>query len=254
MPPDAARQFDLEPERYAAMINWPKRLAFEEPFYRALFASVGVQRVLDVACGTGHHAQMFHSWGLDVEAADASPEMLAYARRTHGAGEKLNWVQRSFAEPPTSGPFDAAICVGNSLALAADLAGVQRVLSTMLAALRPGGVGVVQNMNLWRLADGELQWQKNAPFRTNGAAGLLIKGVRRAGDHGLVELIQVETAQGELTAHTRSAQFFGLRAADLRTAAVAAGALNVEVFGTYDRSPYDESSSPDLLASFRRPD
>ena len=34
------------------------------PFYRDLFAEAGVRTVLDTACGTGHHAEMFHSWGL----------------------------------------------------------------------------------------------------------------------------------------------------------------------------------------------
>ena len=47
---------------YEAMVDWPKRLANEEPFYRRLFARIGARRVLDAACGTGHHASMFHAW------------------------------------------------------------------------------------------------------------------------------------------------------------------------------------------------
>jgi SAM-dependent methyltransferase len=65
---------------YEAMIDWPNRLAHEERFYRRLFERVGVRSVVDVACGTGHHAAMFHSWGLRVEGADISPAMIECAR------------------------------------------------------------------------------------------------------------------------------------------------------------------------------
>ena len=57
---------------YEAMIDWPKRLAREEPFYRRWFERCGARSVLDVACGTGHHGAMFHRWGLRVEGADLS--------------------------------------------------------------------------------------------------------------------------------------------------------------------------------------
>ena len=66
---------------YEAMIDWQKRLASEGPFYRRLFDRVGVHSVLDVACGTGRHAAMFHSWGLRVEGADISANMIERARR-----------------------------------------------------------------------------------------------------------------------------------------------------------------------------
>ena len=69
---------------YEAMIDWPKRLAAEEPFYRRWFQQAGVKRVVDVACGTGHHAAMFHGWGLDVEGADLSPAMIERARAGFG--------------------------------------------------------------------------------------------------------------------------------------------------------------------------
>jgi ubiquinone/menaquinone biosynthesis C-methylase UbiE len=49
------------------MIDWPKRLANESPFFHHLFDQSNVRRVADVACGTGRHADMFRSWGLEVQ-------------------------------------------------------------------------------------------------------------------------------------------------------------------------------------------
>ena len=118
--------FDDLADIYEAMIDWPKRLAHEGPFYRRLFDRLGVASVVDVACGTGHHAAMFHDWGLRVEGADLSPAMIERARQTFGEPPGLRWVVRGFDEPiAPAEPFDAAVCVGNSLALAPDVATVQ---------------------------------------------------------------------------------------------------------------------------------
>src|SRR5512136_150671 len=92
---------------YEAMIDWPKRLAHEEPFYRRLFDRLGVRSVIDVACGTGHHATMFHSWGLRVEASDLSPTMIERALSSFGQSPSLQWTVRGFDQPIAfAEPFD----------------------------------------------------------------------------------------------------------------------------------------------------
>ena len=71
---------ELVADIYDVMIDWPKRLAHEGPFFRRLFQRADARRVLDAACGTGRHAALMHSWGLEVEAADISPAMIARAK------------------------------------------------------------------------------------------------------------------------------------------------------------------------------
>ncbi|MCC6123716.1 MAG: class I SAM-dependent methyltransferase [Pirellulales bacterium] len=150
---------------YEAMIDWPKRLANEEPFYRHWFEKIGAGRIIDVACGTGRHAAMFHDWGLQVEGADLSPAMIARARANFGEDERLRWVVRGFEQPiqfdgENKKSFDAALCVGNSLALAPNVETVRRAIRQMFAAVRPGGIVVVHVLNLWLLPDGPCIWQK----------------------------------------------------------------------------------------------
>jgi SAM-dependent methyltransferase len=171
--------FDDFADAYEAMIDWPKRLAHEEPFYRRLFDRLGVASVLDVACGTGQHAAMFHSWGLRVEGADLSAAMIDRARAKYGEPHGLRWTVRGFDQPVKSAePFDVAICVGNSLALAPDAATVERAIRQMLAAVREGGAIVVQVLNLWRLPDGPCVWQK---CRRVPACGAGVSPARAAG-------------------------------------------------------------------------
>ncbi len=210
-------------------------------------SGLGLLRLLDAACGTGRHAEMFHRWGLQVEAADVSAEMIEYARRRLGEPAGLRWVLRGFEEPVESDqPFDLAICVGNSLSLAPNLQTAQQAIERLLDALRPGGFLLIHVLNLGRLPDGTTVWQKCQRSRLTSGEALIIKGVRRCGQRGAVELLVVGLPQAELL-HAESATLLGLTAEWLQSAAQRAGASAVELYGGYDRQPYHPQQSVDLL-------
>ncbi len=243
----SARIFDDLTDVYEAMIDWPKRLDREGPFYRRLFERVGARRVIDVACGTGRHAAMFHSWGLHVEAADVSPGMIARARAQFGEPPGLRWVVRGFDEPSAAdAPFDAALCVGNSLALAPDRATAERAVAAMLAAVRPGGVAVVHLLNLWRLPDGPCVWQKCLPITLPPGEMLVLKGVHRCGRGGCVELVVAPLPEAQ-PMQSESVPFLGWEAEEIERMARQAGAQHVACFGGYDDQPYDRPQSADLI-------
>ena len=233
---------------YEAMIDWPKRLANEGPFYRRLFDRIGAKSVVDVACGTGRHAAMFHSWGLRVEGADISPSMIGRARTASGEPEGLAWAVRGFDENiPAEEPFDAAVCVGNSLALADEMALAERAINQMLAGVRSGGLVVIHLLNLWRLADGPCLWQKCLRATLSEGEVLITKGVHRSGNHGYVDLL-VATLHDEVRMQSESAQLLAFDAADLQRMADEAGAASVEFFGNYQGGPFDRQDSVDLIA------
>ncbi len=233
-------------EVYDALVDWPKRLAREEPFYRNVFEQVGVRSVVDVACGSGRHANMFHDWGLRVEAADVSPAMIDLARRRFDEPLGMRWVVRGFDQPIASAPFDAAVCVGNSLALAGSpekaAAGVQQ----LLAAVRPGGVAIVHLLNLWRLPEGPCTWQVIKPATVAGRELFLVKGVHRCSSGGFVDLIVLPTGPGT-SPHTESTPLLAIEAAELEQMAEKAGARSVMLYGNYQRAPYDRERSADLV-------
>jgi SAM-dependent methyltransferase len=239
--------FDDLTEVFDELVDWPTRLANEGPFYRSLFARIGVRRVVDVACGTGRHAAIFHSWNLHVQAADISPRMLELARSHFGEPPGLHWVVRGFDEPVESTErFDAALCVGNSLALAPDMTVVQRALQQMLTAVRDGGVAVVHVLNLWRLPDGPCVWHKCKRTTLPQGEVLIARGVHRCGSRGYVELI-VADLTGGVPIRGQSAQLLGLEAPQLERMARQAGAAQVRVLGGYQEQPYDRQESVDLL-------
>jgi SAM-dependent methyltransferase len=242
-----SEMFDHLTAIYDAMIDWPKRLAAEEPFYRRWFQEVGAKRVLDAACGTGRHAAMFNQWGLEVEGADISPAMIEQARKTFGEPPGRRLAVRGFDQPVYApSAWDAVVCVGNSLSLAPERETVFRAIRQMMAALRPGGVLLVQVLNLWRLTDGPCLWQKCLRTQLPQGDVLILKGVHRSGDRGFVELVVFGPDGGPLVAQ-ESPQFLGLETSELEAAARAAGAADVQFFGGYAGQPYDRAASVDLV-------
>ncbi|MDW8077271.1 MAG: class I SAM-dependent methyltransferase [Thermoguttaceae bacterium] len=196
---NAAKTFTLPPKIYDDLINWERRLAKEGPFFRHLFEEYQVRRVLDAACGTGRHAQLFHSWGLEVEGADVNAEMIELARQQFGTPPGLRWVLWNFLEPyPTPGNFDAAVCLGNSLSLAKDGDEVCCALANLLGAVRPGGIVLVHVLNYARVPIGKWVWQKVARCQLEGRQVLALKGIYRLGDHALMSFIFVDPVEPEV--------------------------------------------------------
>lgn len=248
---DMANTFDDLSDVYEAMIDWPKRLAHEGPFFRRHFAAAQVARVLDCACGSGHHAALFHGWGLQVEGADLSPSMIELARARHGEPAGLTWRVRGFDQPVAGDRFDAVACLGNSLALAPDEAVAAAALARMLAAVRPGGLVIVHLLNLWRLADGPCLWQKCFRTARTGGEVLVTKGVHRSGNRGFVDLL-VATLDQPPRLTSESATLLGFEAEWLAATARQSGATQVDCYGGYSDEPYRRDASIDLIVVARR--
>jgi len=240
----------IDPLYYDTYVDWPRRLANEEPFYRDLINQNDVKTLLDAACGTGRHAAMFHAWGMEVEGADVSAEMIDFCRQMHGESERLRWRCGSFAEPPTEpGKYDAVICTGNSLTLANDPSMVSQAVAAMLAALRPGGVCVIQVRNIFSLAEGPVNWGHCVRLPDDR---VLFKSMHRVGDVGYVSFFELRVGAGEPSSKSHSTAFLGLRAADLDNAAASAGADEIRLLGSFQKTPFDENNSTDLILVCRR--
>lgn len=240
--------FDDLADVYEAMIDWPKRLGAEAPFFRRLFERFNVKRVADVACGTGHHAAMFHSWGLEVEGSDVSANMIQRAKESFGAPDGLHWNVGGFDQPiGPPGSFDAVICVGNSLALAPDATAAGRALRHMFTATRRGGVVIVHVLNLWKFRPGRCVWQKITQKTLTQGRALILKGVHRCQHEGYVELAVITYDADNPMIQSHCVQFLGIRAEQLEAVAQKNAAAGVLFFGGHQDQAYNAGNSPDLI-------
>jgi glycine/sarcosine N-methyltransferase len=145
---------------YDRFVDWDRRLSREAPFFRALFDENRVCTVVDVGCGTGRHAVMFASWGLDTSGVDPDPEMLANAREhARASGVGVRFLEGGFGGLAGLGlgPVDAVTCTGNALPHVDGRAGLTEAFSDFAAALRPGGVLVLHLLNHHRLMAGTVR-------------------------------------------------------------------------------------------------
>ena len=168
----------------AAVYDWlvPETLLTPEGSVRAfapvLEALAPGARVLDCAAGTGTLAVGLAQRGFDVVATDASRAMVERTRALAARhGVELSARRCAWEDLGAEGlePFDAVLCVGNSLTHAPGRDARRRALRAMAAVLRPGGLLVVSSRN-WervRAAGSGLQVDERLTER-DGRRGLVI--------------------------------------------------------------------------------
>ena len=141
---------------YDRMVDWERRLAREAPFFRDLFSRFGVDRIVDVGCGSAKHAIMFRTWGHEVVGFDPDESMLAQAaENARAAGVALPLLRGGFGgiEPLAGIGWDCVLALGNSLPHVDGAAGLRAALLDFAAVVRPGGLVVLHLLNHTRLID-----------------------------------------------------------------------------------------------------
>lgn len=95
---------------------------------------------LDVACGTGQHAQHWIS-DYRITGIDLDPEMVAIAARKLPAGRFHVGDMRDFALGQT---FDVLTCLFSSIAYVVTPEALAQTLETFAQHLKPGGVALIE--------------------------------------------------------------------------------------------------------------
>ena len=102
-------------------------------------------KVLDAGCGSGRDAKAFHEMGYQVDAFDASSEMVALARQHTG----LPVQQMTFADVDAQQQYDGIWCCASLLHVSSQE--LPTVMQKLANALKPGGIWYVS----FKYGDGE---------------------------------------------------------------------------------------------------
>lgn len=106
--------------------------------YQPFVAKLPAQgRVLDAGCGSGRDSKAFAGLGYDVDAFDASPEMVAMASQHSGLAVR----QMRFAEVEAVSRYDGIWCCASLLHVPS--AELPDALHRLARALKPGGIWYV---------------------------------------------------------------------------------------------------------------
>lgn len=110
------------------------------------YSSAPSHRLLELACGTGSHAFALEKFGYQILATDYSEDMLAIARkRAHRISSRVEFRAHDMREISiTDGPFDAVVCLFDSIGYARTNDGIRRVLQGVCRHLRPDGLFIFE--------------------------------------------------------------------------------------------------------------
>lgn len=233
-------------ENYDAMTRFQQRLPGERAMLSGWRELWQFDRALDTACGTGLHAIALAQLGVNVTAADLSPEMLAQARENATtAGVTIHWAEAAMEGlgPAVAGPFDLILCLGNSLphllddqALAAAFAGFHRLLT-------PGGHLLLQLIN----------------YEPVLAAQRRIVALNREGEREFIRfydfgaellrfnILEIDWLQQPPAHRLGSVPLNPWRLAGLQPALTAAGFGAISLYGDMQRTDFDPLGSPNLV-------
>jgi SAM-dependent methyltransferase len=246
---------ELGPAYYDLFADWPRRLAHEGPFYQRLFASTGARRVLDAACGTGRHLILFSQWGREVTGSDANPEMIDRARAAAVEAEaRIDFFVARFAELPehVARPFDLVVCVGNALSMVPEEE-VEASVKGLAAAVRPGGVLVLQVLNAQRYGAGTIF----SPLRSREREGrpVLFQKiyVPREGELEVHFLIIERGQDGAWRTGVDSNRIANRPPERLRSLLGQVGFNRLDEFGGYAGEPFGPEATDFLVVAHRAP-
>jgi len=96
--------------------------------------------LLDVACGTGAHAELL-SKHYKVEGLDLDPQMLSAAKKKH---PKIRFHQGDMTDFDLGRQFDVIVCLFSSIGYVKTKLRLKKAVKTMSQHLLPGGVLLVE--------------------------------------------------------------------------------------------------------------
>jgi ubiquinone/menaquinone biosynthesis C-methylase UbiE len=143
------KNFNYTPELYDLQVNWSKRLEKEKFFFIGIFKQRKVTNLLDIGCGTGHHAQFFSDYVERITAVDPSDETIDYARKNVIKSKNIELLRGGFEdlERLVAGKYDLIVCLGNTLPLLGNRRNVKLALKNTRKKLVDGGLAIFQFLN-----------------------------------------------------------------------------------------------------------
>ncbi len=102
--------------------------------------------MLDQACGRGRHAVYLSELGYDVTGTDLSEGNIEHCRRF--SHPKLRFFVHDMRDPVAEGKFDCIFNIFTSIGYFDTDADQERVVKSAATALKPGGMYVIDFMNV----------------------------------------------------------------------------------------------------------
>ncbi len=129
-----------------------KTYAHEADFVHTLLVSLGkqpAQKILELGCGTGTHSFLLEKNGHQIVGTDLSPDMISKAKiKAEAMGSQVSFFAQDMLKlDQPARPFDAVICLFDSICYVTENADFKTLLARIHAHLKPGGLFIFEFWN-----------------------------------------------------------------------------------------------------------
>jgi len=201
-------------------------------------------RMLDVACGRGRHSRILADLGFDVTGFDLSFNSIDYAKQA-GEADNLHFYQHDMRLPFWVNYFDYAFNFFTSFGYFASRREHDDAMRTIASALKPGGVFVVDYLNV-HYAEDHLVHNE-----VKNVTGTLYEIHRwETKDHFYKKIIVTDASIATPEEHTEEVAKFSL--GDFTDMLSFQNMQVLEVFGDYNLNPYDVRKTPRMIIIARK--
>ncbi|RQS22365.1 class I SAM-dependent methyltransferase [Burkholderia sp. Bp8992] len=219
-------------------------------FYAAVIGAAP-RRILDLGCGTGTFARRLAAAGHDVIAIDPAPAMIEYARRQAGA-DTVRWLACELGSLPPGAPFDAVVMTGHAFQclltddeIDATLHGVRRVLADGGRFLFDTRNPRVEPWRAWTPS------QSASSVESHDFGRVDLHHAVRAVDGAIVTFDTHYRFRRDDTLLTNTSRLRFIAQPELLARVAAAGFASAEWCGNWQRAPFDEATSAEIIAICR---
>ena len=251
---------------YDYFVNWQSRLSYEMPFLLRSLSTLQPQSsqplsVLDAACGTGMHAIALQQAGFRAAGADLSAGMVERARENAAASSLdipfktagFTNLADAFAQNALF-PFDALVCLGNSLPHLVSEHDLHAALNDFAACLRKGGMVFLQNRNFDAVMRQRERWMEPQSHVEGDEEWLFLRFYDYLPD-GLVDfnILSLHRSDGNpWQQQVMTTRLRPLMHTELLSALTEAGFNDITAYGDMTGKPFDPLTSPNLIVTARK--
>lgn len=245
---DPYEKFAYDYDEFGDIGNY---LGSEKAFFKQLFTENHVQTVLDCACGTGQHLYMLSELGYRVFGSDYSASMLHVAAnnlKSNGMQIDLRQcdfrnLQKAFAES-----FDAIVCLTTALPHLHTDEDLVTALKSMKNSLKPNGILVLtQGTTHFTLTLAPVEVVVNR----EDFSRIFVK--EHDDRFQTVRVLDLYHSKERMESNQYDIVYRIILDDGYRRLLNEAGFEDIQIYGDYDRRPYDKESRR-LIVTARRTD
>ncbi len=239
----------VHPEDYDQLIPWKTRLEREIPFLEKVFAEYNVKTILDTSCGTGRHIIELAKKGYMVRGIDEDPFMVEKAKKI-AQHENLT-IMFSVSKckeinQNIEGEYDAAICLGDSLALH-KRDEIPDCLRELRSSIKKDGIIIIHLRNFKWVTKSHVRYLPLITRKTETSEIVFIRFFISSESETEIHLIKLVNESGFWDMKTHISKLTPIYFDELKDILERVGFKIEKVYGDFKESPFDLENSPQVI-------